>query len=241
MGSIYWQLNDCWPVASWSSIDYYGRWKALQYYARRFYAPILVSPHVEDGAVKVYVVSDKTAATSAELRVRLMDFDGKVLLEEKHDISVDPLASKVYLDWPLAKIAQAGASDTSRVFVVAELLGSDGSVSRNLIYLAPTKEVHLRPTVLQTNLSRSDLKTKGKNTYTIKITSPVLARDVYLSFGATEVDVSDNYFDMLPGETIEITANTNASIDELKAQMKIVSLVDAFGTAIQPATVGAAR
>ena len=60
MGSIFWQLNDCWPVASWSSIDYYGRWKALQYYARRFYAPILVSPHVEDGALKIYIVSDKT-------------------------------------------------------------------------------------------------------------------------------------------------------------------------------------
>ena len=60
MGSIFWQLNDCWPVASWSSIDYYGRWKALQYYARRFYAPILVSPHVEDGSLKVYIVSDKT-------------------------------------------------------------------------------------------------------------------------------------------------------------------------------------
>ena len=62
MGSIFWQLNDCWPVASWSSIDYYGRWKALQYYARRFYAPILVSPHVEDGSLKVYIVSDKTKA-----------------------------------------------------------------------------------------------------------------------------------------------------------------------------------
>ena len=60
MGSLFWQLNDCWPVASWSSIDYYGRWKALQYYARRFYAPILVSPHIEGGALKVYIVSDKT-------------------------------------------------------------------------------------------------------------------------------------------------------------------------------------
>ncbi len=121
MGSIFWQLNDCWPVASWSSIDYYGRWKALQWYARRFYAPILVSPHVEDGSVKVYVVSDKTTPMPASLRVRLMDFDGKVLIEENHDLSIDPLASKVYLDWPLAKLAQAGASDTSRVFVVAEL------------------------------------------------------------------------------------------------------------------------
>ena len=88
MGSIFWQLNDCWPVASWSSIDYYGRWKALQYYARRFYAPILVSPHVEDGSVKVYIVSDKTDSTPASLRVRLMDFDGKVLLEEKHDVEL---------------------------------------------------------------------------------------------------------------------------------------------------------
>ena len=121
MGSIFWQLNDCWPVASWSSLDYYGRWKALQYYARRFYAPVLVSPHVEDGAVKVYIVSDKTAEEKASLRVRLMDFDGKVLLEEKQDVSVAPLTSKVYLDWPFAKLMQAGGSDTSRVFVVAEL------------------------------------------------------------------------------------------------------------------------
>ena len=121
MGSIFWQLNDCWPVASWSSIDYYGRWKALQYYARRFYAPVLVSPHVEDGALKVYIVSDKVKAEPATLRVRLMDFDGKVLLEESQAVNVAPLDSKVYLDWPLKKITDAGAADTSRVFVVAEL------------------------------------------------------------------------------------------------------------------------
>ena len=130
MGSIFWQLNDCWPVASWSSIDYYGRWKALQYYARRFYAPILVSPHVEDGSVKVYIVSDKTELTSAMLHVRLMDFDGKVLLDEKQDVSITPLASKVYLDWPILKLTQAGAADTSRVFIIAELAIEAGKRSR---------------------------------------------------------------------------------------------------------------
>ncbi|WP_152981759.1 hypothetical protein [Hymenobacter sp. AT01-02] len=60
MGSLYWQLDDCWGVASWSSIDYYGRWKALQYYAKRFYEPVLVSPHEEGDNVRVYVVSDRT-------------------------------------------------------------------------------------------------------------------------------------------------------------------------------------
>lgn len=235
MGSIFWQLNDCWPVASWSSIDYYGRWKALQYYARRFYAPILVSPHVEAGSVKVYIVSDKTISTPASLRVRLMDFDGRPLLEERHDVSIDPLASKVYLEWPLAKLTQAGAADTSRVFVVAELSDGGTPLSRNLLYIAPTKEIHLKPA----NLA---LATTGANgNYKIRITSPVLARDVYLSFGAIDAKLSDNYFDMLPGETVEITATGNATLDELKAQLKVVSLTDAFAAPSQPATVTAAH
>jgi beta-mannosidase len=222
MGSIFWQLNDCWPVASWSSIDYFGRWKALQYYARRFYAPILVSPHVENGSVKVYIVSDKVAAMPATLHVRLMDFDGKVLLDDSHAVSVDPLSSKVYIDWPLAKLTQAGAADTSRVFVVAELTANGTSISRNLTYLAPTKEIHLRPAQLAIESEG------GGDKYTVRITSQVLARSVYLSFGSLDTKVSDNYFDLLPGETREISVTSSSPPDELKAQLHVMSLTDAF-------------
>jgi beta-mannosidase len=243
MGSIFWQLNDCWPVASWSSIDYYGRWKALQYYARRFYAPILVSPHVEDGAVKVYIVSDKTKAEPATLRVRLMNFDGKVLLEHDSNVDVDPLASRVYFEWPLKELTNAGAADTSRVFIVADLqiggatdYAMNGSViSRNLTYLAPVKEVHLKPAQLKVDA------TGAKGSYKVRITSPVLARSVYLSFGNLDVQVSDNYFDLLPGETAEITATSTASLDALKAQLKVISLTDAFSVDRQGATIGTSR
>jgi beta-mannosidase len=235
MGSIFWQLNDCWPVASWSSIDYYGRWKALQYYARRFYAPILVSPHVENGALKVYIVSDKVAAKTATLRVRLMDFDGKVLLDESQTGEVAPLASKVYLEWPLKKLADAGGADTSHVFVVAELSVGGARVSRNLAYLAPVKEIHLKPAALK-------LETTGASgSYKIRVTSPTLARSVYLSFGNLDVKLSDNYFDLLPGETVEIAAESAAAAETLKAQLKAISLVDAFATGVQGATIGAAR
>jgi beta-mannosidase len=245
MGSIFWQLNDCWPVASWSSIDYYGRWKALQYYARRFYAPILVSPHVEGGSVKVYIVSDKTTAQPATLRVRLMDFDGKVLLEDNHDVSVDPLTSKVYLDWPLAKLAQAGATDTSRVFVVAELMNRGGieMAPQNLIYLAPTKEVRLKPAALKVDVAQEKSKVSFSGdigNYLVRITSSVLARDVYLSFGDLDVKVSDNYFDLLPGETVEIGVSSTASLDDLKSQFHVISLTDAFAN-VTPATFGATR
>ena len=244
MGSIFWQLNDCWPVASWSSIDYYGRWKALQYYARRFYAPILVSPHIENGAVKVYIVSDKTEAQPAVLRVRLMDFDGKVLLESNEGVSVDPLSSKVYLDWPFAKLAQAGGSDTSKVFVDAELMNRGGvGISSNLIYLAPTKEVHLKPATLKVDVTQEKSKVSSSGepgNYLVRVTSPVLARDVYLSFGGLDAKVLDNYFDVLPGDTVEVGVSSAASLDELKAQLRVMSLTDAFANSA-PAAVSAAR
>jgi len=228
MGSIFWQLNDCWPVASWSSIDYFGRWKALQFYARRFYAPILVSPHVEDGALKVYIVSDKTRAQQATLHLRLIDFQGKVLLDQVQSVEIAPLASRVAIAWPLEKLADVGISDPSRVFAVADLSAGGAEISRNLTYLVPVKNIQLPQAPLAAELEGGD------GTFRIRITSPVLARDVYLSFGDLDAKVSDNYFDLLPGETAMITVASPASIENLRAQMTVISLTDAFGGEKEP-------
>src|SRR5208337_3504162 len=122
MGSIFWQLNDCWPVASWSSIDYFGRWKALQYYARRFYSPLLVSPHQEEGNVAVYVVSDKTTPTVATLRVRILGFDGTALSDKSQPVTIAPLASNVYLTVPMLDITNLPNCDLGKIFAVTDLL-----------------------------------------------------------------------------------------------------------------------
>ncbi len=246
MGSIYWQLNDCWPVASWASIDYYGRWKALQYYAKRFYAPLLVSPHVENGALKVYIVSDMTEKLggSTHLRVKLMDMDGHVLLDEMKPVEVEPLTSKVYLEIPLKRLNDAGGADTSRVFVVAWLGNADTTISSNIVYLAPTKAVHLKPATLKLEAAyvlpapwekthSLWIPTAGKfetakNLIAIHVSSPVLARSVYLTFGNLDVELDDNYFDVLPGGTVEVKLWTNASLDAVKAALHATSLVDAF-------------
>ena len=177
--------------------------------------------------------------------MRLMDFDGKVLLEDKLAVNVAPLASKVYLDWPLKKISAADGGDPTRVFISAELGGTDATISHNLIYLAPVKEVHLKPAALKVELaSIQPLQRAGaastqaasgaNNEYEIKVTSPVLARGVYLSFGNLDVKLSDNYFDVLPGETAEVTITSAASLEDLKAQMKVISLTDAFASEKEP-------
>ena len=92
------------------------------------------------------------------------------------------------------------------------------------------------------SVARLEVDTSGANgKFSVRITSPVLARSVYLSFGNLDVKVSDNYFDVLPGESVEVTAETKASLDDVKAQMKSRSLTDAFGVNPQTATVGAAQ
>ncbi|MGA2186654.1 MAG: glycoside hydrolase family 2 protein [Bryobacteraceae bacterium] len=218
MGSIYWQLNDCWPVASWSSLDYYGRWKALQYYARWFYNDLLVSPHVEDGNLAVYVVSDRTAPTSGELRVRLMTFDGTVVSDKSQAVQVPALSSQIYLQVP----KEALGGDLKQIFAVADLKVGGKTVSSNLLLFALPKEVHLPAAEIASEL------TKAGDSYRLRLSSKVLARSVNVSFGGVDAKVSDDYFDLLPGQPVDIRVDSAATADQLRANLKVVSLTDAF-------------
>jgi beta-mannosidase len=219
MGSLYWQLNDCWPVASWSSIDYFGRWKALHYYARRFYSPLLVSPNVEDGSLTVYVVSDRSEAAQADLRVRLLGVDGTVVSDKSQAIEIPPLSSRPYVQVALTDLPPF---DPTRVVVATELSAAGKLVSSNLAYLVPTKQFKLLPAVVASEL------TKSGDRYSLRLSSKLLARSVHVSFGSLDAQVSDNYFDLLPGEPLEVDVRSAAGLEELRSSLKVVSLVDAF-------------
>jgi beta-mannosidase len=218
MGSIYWQLNDCWPVASWSSLDYYGRWKALQYYARRFYNDLLVSPHVEDGNLAVWVVSDRTAATSGELRVRLMTFDGTVLSDKSQAVQIPALSSQVYLQVPKEGLG----SELTKIFAVTDLKVGGRTVSSNVLLFALPREVQWPRAEIASEL------TKTGDSYRLRLSSRVLARSVSVSFGNLDAKVSDDYFDLLPGQPVDIRVDSAAAADQLRANLKVVSLTDAF-------------
>ncbi|MEO6829076.1 MAG: glycoside hydrolase family 2 protein, partial [Acidobacteriaceae bacterium] len=216
MGSLFWQLNDCWPVVSSSSIDYYGRWKALQYYARRFYAPILVSSRVKDGALFVSVVSDKTRPAEAVLRVRIMKFDGSVLKTQTENLTLPPLSSKVYL-----KLSSQPYSNPDTVAAM-DLTVSGKRVSSNLMYFVPVNEIHLPTPHIQSDWTQVD----GK--YALRLTSNVLARSVDVSFGDMDAAISDNYIDLLPNEPVTISVNSKAALSQLEQSLKLMTVADAF-------------
>jgi len=220
MGSIYWQLNDCWPVASWSSLDYYGRWKALQYYARRFYNDLLVSPHYDDGGISVYVVSDRTAPASATLRVRLMTFDGKVLSDTSKAVEVPALSSQVLATVAHTDLLKVG--DLKQVFAVTDLSVGGKVVSSNSLLFALPKELPMPAAKIASELARDG------DGYRLRLSSPVLARSVHVSFGNVDAKLSDDYFDLLPGEPRDVHIASPAAAEQLRANLKVVSLSDAF-------------
>jgi len=146
-------------------------------------------------------------------------------------VHIPELSSASYIQLPLADFANA--ADLSQVFVAADLTASGAELSKNLIYLAPTKLIHLPLAHIQTDI------TPTSGGFRIQISSPVLARSVYLTFADLDAEPSDNYFDLLPNESVEITVKTQAAIDALRQKLSVISLVDALTPpATTPAAVG---
>jgi beta-mannosidase len=221
MGSLYWQLNDCWPVASWASIDYYGRWKALHYYARRFYDDVLISPFLHDDKVDVYAVSDKLQPLSGTIHMRLLDFSGNSLLEQTKDVQVPAQSNAIYFTVDTGALAAKG--DPHRSFLVFDLEVNGKRVSRNLIFFDVTHNLELPVAPkIETTINQNEAG------YTVTLQATKLARNVYLSFGNLDANISDNYFDLLPGEPVTLRVTSAAALEELKGAMKVISLTQAF-------------
>ena len=197
MGSLYWQLDDCWPVASWSSIDYFGTWKALQYAARRFFAPVLVSPVDDNGTLRVYAVSDRRSDQPAHLTLRLVDLDsGAERWRFERDVTVKALSSEP--QFSAAKRDILKGVDPSHVVLVAELTAGGAEVGRNLFYFLKTRDLALPAPEIAIAV------TPHRIGATVKVTARRFARAVWLSTPDGDGAFSDNFFDLLPGETTTV-------------------------------------
>lgn len=221
-GTLYWQLNDCWPVASWSSIDYFGRWKALHYAARRFYAPLMLSVEDRPTAQDVYITNDLAETWEGSVRWSLETLDGKVL--EANEV----LAKAVPFDvTPVCKLDfsdQLKEHNMRSLVFIAELWQEGKILARQTAYFVPTKHLSLAEPAISTHVQVK------QNEINIELAAGSLARLVECALEGADVVFSDNYFDLPAGRTVNVYAPLPSGWTEsrAKAALKVRSIYDSF-------------
>lgn len=187
MGTLYWQFNDCWPVTSWSSLDYYGNWKAFHYQAKRSFENVLLSAEITDsGIYKFFVINDGMQNYAGELKAEIRNFKGQLLWEKKAYCKSDASSNVAALLLPFPSLNEI---DTKNSYLKMEFISDDNHWESNFFFEKP-KDL---------KLSKPNIQIKIIDEVTIEISSDVLAKDVFLS-SENDTFFEDNYFDLLPNE-----------------------------------------
>ena len=196
MGTLYWQMNDCWPVASWAGMDYFGNWKALQYYAKRSFSDVLVSVDgTKEDRTDIYLISDQLQPVEGQLQVRLIGFDGTVYREEEHAVTLESNSGKQALTLNNADWLQGRDAATTLLRLVLKQTGQADIVQEH--YFAPSKDIGLKQAAIQvTEIQEAD------GSYLV-LESDTLAKQVWISTEAEGV-FSDNFFDLIPGIPVKV-------------------------------------
>ncbi|MEN5209854.1 glycoside hydrolase family 2 protein [Stenotrophomonas terrae] len=218
MGSLYWQLNDVWPGASWSSVDYYGNWKALNFHAKRFFADVAVAALRDEGTTRLSLLNDGRQPLDAQWQMRVLDFDGRVLRQERKAVRLPALSATAVASFSDAELLQG--ADASRSVAVFELLRGDAVLAQRLIYFVPAKQQALQAAQLH-----SELRAEGDH-YLLQLRADNLVRGVWIGFNNADANVEDNAFDLLPGQARELIVRSTAPLTTLRTALQLQTLGD---------------
>lgn len=253
MGSIVWQLNDCWPVASWSSRDYYGRWKALHYFTRYAYDDILVAPRVkvigqekkqaekqvanlptEQGG-QLKVAADSTSRSDKEIEIKLVNDRRSAATGE---LKIQTITMDGRISHSEKRSVKLPANDALYVTTkkVADLLGGERpeDVVFYITYTTGKKTYsNIAYAVAQKDMNyrKPDIKAvvaPSADGYDVTLTTDVFARGVFLSIKGIDNFFSDNYFDMLPHSSRTIHVRSAKDFATFKNELEIISLADTY-------------
>ncbi|OGN93226.1 MAG: beta-mannosidase [Chloroflexi bacterium RBG_13_50_21] len=221
-GILYWQLNDCWPVASWSSLDYFGRWKALHYAARRFYAPIMLSIEDKPPEQAVFVSNDWLDPWEGNLKWSLEKLDGEILTSGEAPVRAAPQAAT-----QLCKLNFSDhiTDDNLRSLVfIAELWQTERLVSRQSKCFAPIKHLSLTDPAISVNLHSKD------GELIAEMISHSLALLVEVSLQGSDVVFSDNYFNLPTGRKVQVSCPMPAgwTLSHAQKELHIRSIYDSY-------------
>jgi beta-mannosidase len=192
MGTLYWQFNDCWPVVSWSSSDYYQEKKAAYYFVKKSFATNILTFKKQQDSLQVCLVSDSLNEMQVQFKFRVMDFTGKKILETNQLLKVAPQSATVLLNKSMASIVSKHS--LQNLVAVASILKADGSIIDQYFYFDTVKNLALKKDTILLQQSRQN------NQVAITLLSPTLKKNVQLTTNISG-EFSDNYFDLMPNQT----------------------------------------
>ncbi|MHA1986689.1 MAG: glycosyl hydrolase 2 galactose-binding domain-containing protein [Promethearchaeota archaeon] len=236
MGSLYWQLNDCWPVASWSSLDYYGRWKALHYFAKRFYQPLFASVREDSERVEFWVTNDLKESCEIKLEWKILNSEGEILKENTKTKQTSPCSSSEIESVDVRKLNEDPISLRNNIvfYKLYQKNEKNELIHHGFRLFDAPKYFSLKNPKI--SYTYEEINT-GKNNmicFKLNLTAQNIALYVNIESDLVDFVATDNYFSMEPNETYNIDIelisavmrNSNYSNQEIIDSIKIRSLYD---------------
>lgn len=213
-GSLYWQLGNCWPVSSDSSIDYDGNWKGLHYFVKKAFEDRLVSGYIHNDTLDVYIITDRLKAERGTLEVEVFGFDGTSYSRKTTKVAVPSNSSRMVYQTKLDDILSG--ADPAQSYVRFTFTDIDGVKHRNMRFFRNQKDLDfLQPDIKIDVVDRGDFKE-------VKMFSNVFTRAVYLSVSDSDLlHFSDNFFDLYPSEPYSVSVRTDISASELERRLRV--------------------
>ncbi len=221
-GALVWQLNDCWPAVSWAALDYAHRPKALYYYARRFFNPVLPVIDFRDGRFTVGVVNDRPEEFRGQLVCGFSWLSGDPVWGERQEVTVQANSVAGALTKPRDEL---DVLDPTKQYFWVRLIEDDAELGRNAWFLAPYKHVRFQPPEWEI-----EVESASPRRHTVRLTTTGgFAKGVWLRAEGVEAEFSDNYFDVFPEVPVEVEVSTRADLkpDALHRRLRVRTVADA--------------
>ncbi len=229
MGTLYWQLNDCWPVTSWSSRDFFGNWKALHFKIKELYQPVIVSIHQEGDLCKVTVVSDLPQSVNGTLQLTLLTFIGDSIWDFSKEVPLIGNANTLVYEFRPETLI--GKSNTNEILLHAELTTEKEVLAYTNYFFVKPKDLSLPSTSISCKINYLHDQSAMEEfpfVYSVECSSPLFAKDVFLDVDFESYKLSDNYFDLLPGEKKKLYLYSRKQLDQNLIPVKATSLIDCY-------------
>ncbi|MEL7118399.1 MAG: glycoside hydrolase family 2 protein, partial [Bacteroidota bacterium] len=209
MGTLYWQLDDCWPGPSWSSVDYFGRWKALHYALKELYADVLIVPNQIYNDLMIDLVSDHLEDQELTMSISAKTLDGKVINESTQQIILKGNSAEEFTRFKWKDFTKK--KNRKAVYVDIQLKKGNQIIAQTLHHFVPAKDMKLVKPKLEIQLDDSG--------QTVKVKSNTFVKGFYLMVEDLDVQFESNYLDLQAGQWYEFKTSKQLTTDQLNYQM----------------------